>query len=169
VNSDPDGTLIIGRIAGAFGIKGWLRCLSYMEKPADILKFKDVMLGRGASWTVHRIREGRQQQKDFILRLAGVETRDQAEALIGWQIAIERSSLPALSECQYYWYQLQGLQVINQDGIKLGKVDRLMETGANDVLLVSGDRQRVLPWIESVIQEVDLAAGTITVDWDPEF
>ena len=101
--------------------------------------------------------------------------RDSATALVGREIAVTRQQLPALDEGDYYWRDLLGLQVINLDDVTLGTVANLMETGANDVLVVEshsdGERQeRLIPYIrEQVIRHVDLEQGVIRVDWDPDF
>ncbi|HEB76976.1 MAG TPA: 16S rRNA processing protein RimM, partial [Methylothermaceae bacterium] len=102
----------------------------------------------------------------------GIDTRDQAEALKGAQISIAREQLPDLPPGEYYWTDLIGLRVIDTEGRDLGQVANLLETGANDVLIVrgAGRREILIPWIrDRVIRKVDLAAGRIEVDWDPDY
>jgi len=114
--------------------------------------------------------EGRQHGKGIVAHLQDCDDRDQAQVLMGYEIGIRRDQLPATAPGEYYWSDLQGLEVINLDGDALGTVDHLIETGANDVLVVKGDRERLIPFIrEQVVISVDLDKGEIRVDWDKEF
>ena len=88
---------------------------------------------------------------------------------MGTDIAVYKSQLPALERGAFYWAQLEGLKVVNIQGVELGKVRNLFETGANDVMVVLGDRERLIPFVRSVVQKVDLAAGALIVDWDADF
>ncbi len=101
------------------------------------------------------------------MQLDGVEDRDQAAARVGCDIAVLREDLPEAEDGTYYWADLQGLQVVNRDGAELGKVEYLMETGANDVLVTAGERERLIPFVvDKVILDVDFAKGVILVDWE---
>jgi len=83
---------------------------------------------------------------------------------------VPRSALPAAGEDEYYWSDLEGLRVETLEGVDLGTVDHLIETGANDVLIVRGDRERLIPFLRpSVVREIDLVAARIRVAWDPDF
>lgn len=114
--------------------------------------------------------QGRAHGKGVVARLADCTDRDQAQRLIGYEIGIHLDQLPSLPPGEYYWKDLIGLQVVNADGDDFGKVENLLETGANDVLVVKGDRERLIPFVmKQVIVEVDLAEGRIRVDWDKEF
>lgn len=114
--------------------------------------------------------EGRQHGKGVIALLADCSDRDQARALTGCEIGISRDALPAAQPGEYYWHDLQGLKVVTLAGEALGSVDHLIETGANDVLVVKGDRERLIPFVMGqVIVQVDLEQGEIRVDWDREF
>jgi 16S rRNA processing protein RimM len=113
---------------------------------------------------------GRLQGKNVIANLAEVDDRDQAEALAGANIMIRREQLPDLEEGEYYWSQLIGLSVENTEGVDLGRVDQMIETGANDVLVVQGDRERLIPYVmEDVVKSVDLESQRIVVDWQADF
>ena len=109
--------------------------------------------------------------KGLVVGLRDYTDRDQARSLIGLEIAVPRAELPAPEEGEYYWADLVGLKVETTEGQILGTVDHLIETGANDVLVVHGeDRERLIPFVaDQVIRRVDLAAGLIQVDWDPDF
>ena len=170
-----DQTLVIGRIGGVYGIKGWVRILSYTEPAENLLGYRDWKVRRRGRWEAIEIDDGRQHAKGLIAHIAGVDDRDGAELLKGCDIAVSRGQLPQLDGDEYYWYQLEGLAVYAGETL-LGRVDHLMETGANDVLVVTGcegsldDRERLIPWIRGqVVKAVDLETGRIDVDWDPEF
>ncbi|HLF24598.1 MAG TPA: ribosome maturation factor RimM, partial [Burkholderiales bacterium] len=108
------------------------------------------------------------QGKGVVARVAGCDSRDEAAALIGAEIAIHASQLPAAGEREYYWAELEGLRVVNLAGLELGRVSHLIETGANDVLVVQGSREHLVPFGPGVVRDVDLGAGVISVDWDIE-
>ena len=117
-----------------------------------------------------KIVDGRKQGKGLAALLPGFENREQAAALVGQQIFVERDQMPPTEKDEYYWSDLEGLEVQTTGGEKLGRVDRLMETGANDVLVVTGDRDRLIPFIQGqYVKRVDLEAELIEVDWDPDF
>jgi len=124
--------------------------------------------GRRETW---KVKAGRLQGKSVVAKLGGCNDRSQAEALVGSEISIPRSALPATTtEGEFYWADLVGLTVMTVDGIELGRIDRLFETGANDVIVVHGDRERLIPYVwRQVVRDVDLDGGVMTVDWDPEF
>ena len=162
----------IGEISGVYGIKGWVRIHSFTQPRENVLKYSPWQLQhRGQTWNV-AVLAGRRQGKGVVARIEGIDTRDQAEALKGAQISIAREQLPDLPPGEYYWTDLIGLRVIDTEGRDLGQVANLLETGANDVLIVrgAGRREILIPWIrDRVIRKVDLAAGRIEVDWDPDY
>ena len=116
------------------------------------------------------IEEGRAHGAGVVVKFAGYDDRDQAATLIQSDIAIRRTQLPPAAPGEYYWADLAGLQVVTLEGVELGTVDRIFATGANDVLIVKGERERLLPFVKGqVIVEVDLKLGRLRVDWDPDF
>jgi len=126
--------------------------------------------GRGENWQEKQLAEGSRQGKGVIARLADCENRDQAQALMGCEIGIRRDQLPGAAPGEYYWSDLQGLKVVTIKGEQLGTVDHLIETGANDVLVVKGERERLIPFVlDQVIVNVDLDKREIQVDWDKGF
>jgi len=130
--------------------------------------------GKQAQWKRVEIEQYSDQGKRLKVKLLGIKTRKQGESMIGMVIAVEESQLPVLSEGEFYWKQLIGLQVENLQGHKLGTVDDLVETGANDVLVVVSEQwgkyqERLLPWISDVIIGVDLSRSLIKVDWAADF
>lgn len=162
--------LIMGRITGPYGVKGWVRVISYTEQSADLLSYGPWHLYRGGSWQARAVLEGRVHGKGLVVRLADCPDRVCAESLAGTDIGVYRTQLPESAPDEYYWSDLLGMRVVTQEGRDLGTVDHLLETGANDVLVVRGERERLIPFIQgTVIMAVDLTAGEIRVDWDPDF
>ncbi len=163
-SQDP---VILGRISAVFGVKGWVKIYSYTDPREAILEFRDCLLMRDGVWQSATIAEGKRHSKTVIARLAGVEERDAAAAYIGVDIAVPREQMPNPEDGHYYWSDLVGLKVIHRDGTELGKVAYMLATGANDVLVVKGDQEVLIPFLpEDVILNVDLAAGVISVDWE---
>ena len=150
-----------------FGVKGWVKVFSYTQPREAILDYDRWRLRRGANWHRVRVAEGKRHGKSVIAHLEGVDDRDEAATWIGADIAIARNDLPAAAEGSYYWADLEGLRVVHRDGTELGRVAYLLETGANDVLVTEGERERLIPFIaDKVILGVDLDNGVIHVDWE---
>lgn len=165
-----DGLLELGKISGVFGVKGWVKIFSWTDPREGILDYNPWWIQHKGQWREVQILEGQRQGKLVVARLAGVDDRDQAALLNGALIAVPLAQLEPLSDDQFYWHQLEGLKVVTTSGVELGKVDHMMETGANDVMAVRGDRERLIPFTPGhAVQKVDLASGVITVEWDPEF
>lgn len=168
--SGPDKLVTLGRISGVFGVRGWLKVHSYTEPRDNILGFDRWILEQGGRRSGVELEDGQLHGKGVIAKLAGVDDRDRAQELIGAEIAVERGALPEIGPDEYYWADLEGLAVRTPRGEALGTVERLLETGAHDVLVVKGERERLIPFvIGRVILEVDLAAGEIVADWEPDF
>ena len=162
-----DKPIIVGRITGPYGVKGWLRVVSYTERPDRLIDYAPWYLKHGNAWLPTEVAEVKHHTRGLLVRLPGSEDRDKAAELSGLDIGIYRSQLPA---GEYYWDDLIGLSVVTLDGLPFGTVDHLIGTGANDVLVVRGERERLIPFIQgSVIAHVDLDGGVIRVDWDPDF
>ena len=155
---------------GVYGVRGWLKIESYTQPRDNIFGYTPWWLETSDGWRETEVVAGRPQGKGLVVQLNGVEDRDQAAALMDTNIAIERGQLPELPKREYYWADLKGLEVVTQDGVSLGRVENLLETGANDVLIVRGERERLVPYIpEQVVTRIDLQAGRIEVDWDADF
>jgi len=158
---------VLGRVSGLFGVRGWVKVFSYTEPRDAILEYRRWYLSKDGSWQPQALQEGRRQGKSIVARLDGIDDRDAAEGLIGCAIAVDRNDLPAADDGTWYWADLEGLDVVHRDGTRLGKVAYLLETGANDVLVTNGDRERLIPFVaDEVILDVDLDKGVITVDWE---
>lgn len=160
----------VGKISGVFGVKGWVKVFSFTDPRENILTYSPWLLKKGDETKKVNVVDGQLQSKTIVAQLAGVNDRDQASDLIGWDIFISREQLPKTAKGEYYWSELIGLNVETVDGVHLGVVDSLLETGANDVIIVQGERERCLPFLKGqTIIDVDLNAAKIIVDWDPEF
>lgn len=160
--------IVLGRVSGLYGVKGWVKIYSETAPRDGILRYSPWLLGPDG--IERRVVEGKAQGKGVIARLDGCNDRDQAAALIGQDIAIHRAQLPPPHPDEFYWVDLEGLSVITQSGVDLGRVSHLFATGANDVLVVIGERERLIPFVwDDVIVDVDFAQRRICVEWDPEF
>ncbi|MDI1291380.1 MAG: ribosome maturation factor RimM [Methylobacter sp.] len=160
----------VGKISGVFGIKGWVKVFSFTDPRENILTYSPWLLKKDDETKTVSVVDGQLQGKTIVAQLTGVNDRNQAESLMGWVIFITQEQLPNAAKDEYYWSDLIGLQVETVDGVQLGRVDSLLETGANDVIIVQGERERVIPFLQGqTIISVDLVAGKIIVDWDPEF
>lgn len=165
-----DEMIILGRISGLFGVKGWVKIYSHTSPRTGILGYKTWYLKQNGGWQMLKPAAGQAQGKGVVAKLAGYDDRDQAAALIGVDIAVKREQLPKLEPGEYYWSDLEGLRVETVDGVDLGVVSHLFETGANDVLVVKGERERLIPYTRGeAVRDVDPRAGRIVVDWDPDF
>ena len=163
--------IVVGRISGLHGIRGWIKVFSYTEPRANVIAYRPWRLERERDWREVEIEEGRPQGQTLIAKLAGIDDRDSAAEWVGADIVVRRDQLPACDEQgEHYWADLEGLSVVNGEGVCLGVVNGFLETGAHDVMVLSGERERLVPFVTGkVVQSVDLDAGTITVDWDAEF
>ena len=163
--------ILVGEIMGAFGVRGEVKIRSHTEPETAIFKYQPWLLRdvRGNERALEGVR-GRSGAKGVVAQLPGVEDRDTSEALRGTEIYVPREALPPPKPGEYYWIDLEGLRVETVDGVDLGILDHVFATGANDVLSVRGDRERLIPFIQpDVVTKVDFDAGVITVDWDPDF
>jgi len=160
----------LGLISGVYGIKGWVRLYSYTEPRENILNYSPCYLKLNGKWIKKTFQDGKRQGKGVVAHFSGCDSRDDAAALIDTEIAVPRGQLPDLANDEFYWTDLIGLNVVTLEGVDLGKVSQLLATGANDVLLVKGDRERCIPYIQpDVIRRISLEEKLIEVDWDPEF
>jgi 16S rRNA processing protein RimM len=163
--------ILLGRIHGAFGVRGELKLQSFTEPAAKIFRYQPWTL-RDAQGRERELAgaSGRETHKGLVAVFADVVDRDAAEALRGSEIWVPRSALPPVKPGEYYWVDLEGLRVVNLEGADFGTVSHLFSTGANDVLVARGERERMIPFLEpDYIRSVDFEAGVVTVDWDADF
>ncbi|MDP1698563.1 MAG: ribosome maturation factor RimM [Xanthomonadaceae bacterium] len=160
----------LGHVVGVFGVNGELKLESHTEPRSAIFNYQPWLLrSTGSERQLDGVR-GRDTGRNIVARFPGVEGRDQAQAMIGTEIWVRRAQLPPPAAGEYYWVDLEGLAVETTAGVALGHVSHMLATGANDVMVVAGERQRLLPFIiGQYVHSIDFAAGMIVVDWDPDF
>jgi 16S rRNA processing protein RimM len=162
--------ILLGRVAGAFGVRGELKLLSWTDPRDALFRYQPWILRSGESEREVTGVRGRDTGKLVIATFPGVESREQAEALFGTEIWVAREQLPPPAPGEYYWVDLEGLAVATVDGVELGTVSHLFDTGANAVMVVAGDRERLIPFVTGqYVTDVDIPGGRIVVDWDPDF
>jgi 16S rRNA processing protein RimM len=160
--------ILVGKIVGLSGVRGELKLESYTEPRTQIFRYQPWLL-KSSSGEISGCR-GRAQGKGIVATLPEVASRDDAAALVGSEIWVRRSALPRSKDGEYYWADLEGLEVVTVEGAMLGRVSHLVATGANDVLVVAGERERLIPFVlDDYVKKVDFDTRRITVDWDPEF
>ncbi|MEO8040544.1 MAG: ribosome maturation factor RimM [Betaproteobacteria bacterium] len=158
----------MGRVAAPFGIKGWIKVQTFTETIDGLLGYEMWWLGSGDSWEKYRIEDGVVHGKVILAKLLGAETREVVAMLKGLEVAVPREALPE-AEGMVYWTDLVGLRVVNREGIYLGTVDSLLDNGAHGVMVVHGDRERLIPFVPVHVDGVELETGRILVDWQQDF
>ncbi|MGR6036079.1 MAG: ribosome maturation factor RimM [Candidatus Nitrosoglobus sp.] len=167
---DSNRYILVGRISGLYGVQGWVRVYSYTEPRDNILHYAPWYLQQDGCWLVRKLVKGRVHGKGIVAALEGIDSRELAAQWVNHEIAVRCEQLLPPNKGEYYWVDLIGLHVVTENGVELGQVDRLLETGANDVLVVQGERERLIPFLTGlVIKQIDLTQGLMTVNWDPDF
>ena len=166
MNNLPADLVVVGRVSGVYGVRGWCKVFSYTDPRDGILNYSPWLIQIGGQWQALKLEQGRAHGKGVVAQLEGYVDRDQVASLVGADIAIRREQLPATTQGQYYWSDLVGLRVVSTTGVELGIVDHIMATGANDVMVLTGERERLIPFVmDDVVRAVDLEQGVIEVDW----
>ncbi|MDD4914372.1 MAG: ribosome maturation factor RimM [Methylococcales bacterium] len=160
-----------GQISGVFGIKGWIKVFSFTHPRENILRYSPWFLKKDNLIREVKVLDGQRHGNTVVVELEGIADRDAATALMGSEILIRRQQLPETGPDEYYWHDLIGLNVETESGVRLGIVDHLLETGANDVLVViDGETERLIPFLQKqTVLKIDLSGQLIIVDWDPDF
>jgi 16S rRNA processing protein RimM len=169
-----DRQVMVGRIAGLFGVQGWVKIYSFTEPIENIFRYSPWHLRKENqsenNANDYEVANSRRQGKGLIAQFTGIDDRDKAAGLVGAEIFVERGQFAGTEPGEYYWTDLVGLSAETLDGQVLGRVDSLLETGANDVLVIQGKRRYLVPFITGqVVKNVDMDGGKIVVEWDPEF
>ncbi len=164
------GHIHVGKISGVFGIKGWVKVFSYTDYRENILDYSPWLLKKAGETKTVKVITGNLQGKAVVAQLDGIQDRDLAASLMGWDIFITPEQLPKAASDEYYWSDLIGLKVENTEGVDFGVISGLLETGANDVVIVQGDKERCIPFLQGqTITQIDLSTGKMIVDWDADF
>ena len=165
-----DSPILLGRVSGLFGVRGWIKIHSHTSPRENILHYKTWTLEQHGKSTQHTPREGKKQGKGVIAWLEGFEDRSAAETLVGAEIYIQHDQLQPLELDEYYWSDLIGCELFNRQQESLGTVTELMETGANDVLVVRHQgKDHLIPFVDPWVIDVDLENQRIEVDWDLDY
>ena len=163
----------MGRVTAPFGVKGWIKIYALTAQIGNLQDYAVWWLGHDDDWREMRVVAAKVHGKMLVAQLEGVADREAAAALKGLDIAVPREQLPGAGKNEFYWADLIGLKVVNAEQHEFGRVARILQTGANDVLVVEGgdnnERETLIPFIADTIRQVDLAAGVISVDWGKDY
>ncbi len=169
--------IVVGKLGASYGIRGWLKVFSYTENAESIFSYKPWFIKVRGQWQECSLEDWKRHGQGFVGKLSGLELREDAQGLTHAEIGIYADTLPALSNEEFYWRELFGMEVVTTKGYNLGKVTDILETGSNDVLVITanpkdafGQKERLVPFLdEQVIKLIDRTAQRIEVDWDPGF
>lgn len=162
--------LVIGRFGRPHGIKGYITVVSFTEPRENILNYRHWHVGFNDQWQPLNVLETKVNNKFILALVEGYTEREQVARLTNIEIAVKREQLPKLKPDEYYWNQLIGMNVVNQQAEALGVVTEIMPTGSNDVLIVEGERRHLIPFLlDEVIINIDPELHLISVDWDSDF
>ena len=175
--SEQNDRIVMGKLGSTYGIRGWLKVFSYTDNAESIFDYSPWYLNQKGKWVEYEVESWKRHGQGYVCKLAGLDVREDAQLMTNFEIAIDPVSLPELSEDEFYWRELFGMQVFTTKGYDLGEVIDLLETGSNDVLVIKanlkdafGQKERLVPYLEEqVIKKVDRVARRIEVDWDPGF
>jgi 16S rRNA processing protein RimM len=179
MTEDPDRIVVMGEVAGTYGVRGWLKVRSFSESPETLLDFAEwwVRPKRGSEWKRFARVDGRLHSGSLVVALAGVESRESALAMKGFEVGVPRSALPAVHG-EIYWEDLKGLAVVNRAGVRLGEVRGVVAHGAHPLLRVGAsddaatankEDERLIPYVPAIVDRVDVAARRIDVDWEADY
>lgn len=167
---------VLGKITTAFGIKGWLKVYSYTQPATNIFKYSEWSLKVDNNWQRFKVREGKPQGKGLVVALEGIVDRTAAETLAGSEIGIATDELPTLENDEFYWFQLEGLSVVNQQDECLGKISTVFDSGGHNIVIqvepsndsIDNDK-RLIPYVDEYVLEVSTDNGVMRVDWESDF
>ncbi|NIY81765.1 ribosome maturation factor RimM [Vibrio hepatarius] len=169
--------IVVGKFGATYGIRGWLKVFSYTDNTESIFDYSPWFVEQGGKWVEYKVESWKRHNKGLVVKLEGLDVREDAQLMTNFEILIDPAVLPELPEDEFYWRDLIGMQVVTGNGYDLGTVSDLLETGSNDVLVVKanlkdafGQKERLIPFLEEqVIKHIDREAQRIEVDWDPGF
>lgn len=159
----------MGHVTAPYGVQGWIKVHPYTETDRALTGYATWWLGKNGTYTAYAVEEAKVHSGEVVAKLPGIDDRDAAFSLRGMEVAIPRAELPKPGRNEYYWSDLIGLNVVNTEGVAFGTVSSVLATGANDVLVVNGDQERLIPFLKHVIHKVDLERGTIIVEWGADY
>lgn len=161
--------IVIGKIGKTYGVHGWLKIHSYTEPANNILSYQPWLIKQHGQWQEIEVVGGREHGPGVVVKFSNYDDPESASHFTGSEIAIYRDELPPPEKGEFYWADLEGLQVVNLKGIELGIVDHLFTAG-NDIMVIKGKRERLIPFVmDQTVKSVDLAKKQIIVDWEEDF
>lgn len=167
---DNTDYLVIGRLGSSFGVQGWSKVQSYTEPAENITDYDPLYFLIKGEWQELEISDFKCQGNHILIKLKMCDSPEVAKTLTGTSIAIKRNQLKSLNKKEYYWIDLEGCQVFTKENVELGILDYLIETGGHDVMVIKGDKERLIPFLlNHYVLSVDVKAKKIIVDWDPLF
>jgi len=168
---DANHYVVVAKIGAPHGVRGDLKLYSFLQKPQDILSYNTLLMQfkPNQSWQVLPCHYLKPLGNHLLIRFTDYADRDHARRFVNALLAVSRDSLQDISGNEYYWTDIEGLKVFHTDGTLLGTVAYLIDTGQHDVLVLQGERERLIPFVDQYVLAVDLSAGTIEVDWDPSY
>lgn len=165
----PTDLVPMAKVGSPFGVRGWVHVFADTETPESLLDYTEVWLGSDGAWRQYKIEDAQLHGKGMVVKFLGCNDRDQAFVMRNLDIAIPREELPEAGDDEFYWTDLIGMQVQNLAGQSLGVVDNLMESGAHDILVVKGEKQRLIPFVKDIVLEVKDSDQQIIVDWGLDY
>ena len=170
MSDDRSSLIALGAINGVYGVKGWVKVFSFTDPIENILNYKTWNIKKNDQWTTCKLEAGKIHGKGIIAKLEGFDDRTIVEKLLKSEVLVSKDELPDLPQGEYYWRDLEGLEVVNLDESSLGHIDHMMETGANDVMVVKGSEKRLIPFVQGLyVKKVDLEHKLLIVDWPEDF
>jgi 16S rRNA processing protein RimM len=166
MGDDSSALIQLGFVGAPYGVRGWVKLRSHTDPPERLLEHRNLMLGRDSVWQNYRIEASGRSGGALTVKLAGVEDRDQAQALRGAQICVPRSELPPRNDRDFYRADLIGCEVVNLEGTDLGRVQNFMETPAQVLMVVRGAKDILIPAVPQYLRRVDLQSRRVVVDWN---
>jgi 16S rRNA processing protein RimM len=165
---DSRETVVLGRVGAPHGVQGWVKVYSYTDPPGGITDYPVWDVVQGTEVRRMTVIDSKRAGQGIAVQLAGIETREAAQMLSGAEVRVSRSELPEPKPGEYYWHDLVGLLATNREGHALGRVVEILELPAHPVIVLQGDRERLVPLVPERLIAVDLAAGRVTLDWHPD-
>ena len=165
-----DRYISVGKVGAPHGLDGAVKVVSFTEHPEDIFDYDPWHINKNGQYIEISLEGEAVHGKYLVAQFVGSEDRDSAQQWTNCEIAVKRSQMPELPDGEYYWSDLEGMTVKTVEGLILGTIEEVMETGANPVLVIQGEKRRLVPYLpEKVVKEVNLATNYVIVDWDSDF
>lgn len=155
----------LGKIAGTFGVQGWVKVQSFTDPPENIFEYDNWRILQRGEWKPAAVEDGRVTGKGVLVKFAGIDTPEDARLYVGAELGVARSEMPQTAPGEYYWSDLEGLEARGVNGEVLGRIDHFRSTPGGDVVIVRGEREHWIPFVKDRILKVDLRAGHIVFDW----